>query len=117
MCFQAKTIGDGFMKSFEDRGSEITATEITSLGDFIVVVANPLLKELETETAKKAVRLMGASRLYQRLPKGLKQEKTKRALEILVSCMFFATYIHRIMHHTYVIQPTPSFQAPFTLVS
>ena len=73
------------MESFEDRESEITVTDIASLGDLLIDVADPLIKRLSRETAREAVRIMGTSQELKKLPKILKQKKVKTALELLVS--------------------------------
>ena len=73
------------MKAFEGRESEITVTDIASLGDLLIDVADPLIKRLSKETAREAVRIMGTSQELRKMPKVLKQRKVKTALELLVS--------------------------------
>jgi hypothetical protein len=62
----------------------MTVTDMTSLGDFVIHIIDEIRASLPTETAREAVRIIGASRLSRRLPKAARQRKAKLALEILV---------------------------------
>lgn len=66
------------------RESDMTVTDMSSLGDFVIHIIEELRDSLPTETIREAVRIIETSRLARRLPKAARRRKAQIALAILV---------------------------------
>ena len=82
--FQAKTIAKKFLGAYGSQLPQMTVTDMTSLGDFVIHIIDELRDGLPMETIREAVRIMGTSSHSRRLPKAARQRKVQIILAILV---------------------------------
>ncbi len=87
----------------------MTVTDMSSLGDFVIHIIDEIHTSLPTETAREAVRIIGTSRLYRRLPKAARRRKAKIALAILVMTLSIYYFITNVCSHIYMFDKPTTF--------